>query len=356
MSKDLTAGLKQHALARGIDLIGITSANPFVIQKEKETIADPKELLSDAKAIVITGFYMKENDNTISDESIKPRGRFNAYNVKAFTPMLAYYRKTIKEFLKKEGYRVESDKNSKIPYKMAAVRAGLGRYGKNSVIITKKYGSFVMFAAQVTNAPLDCEEFPINKTDCNECEICIKSCPTLAIYAPFKLNRNLCITNWLWGNFVPVSLREKQENRLFGCGECVVACPENEKFKPRKEFPVQLEDVSRNPELIPLITAGSKYFKKVIASFPLLAGMEAIRGNAIIALGNIENSISDNSTVNALKLALKHIKPQIRAYSAWALGRLNVPGVNNILQKALLAEKNHDVIKEIQYALNYNKK
>jgi len=111
MNKDLTADLKQHALARGIDLIGITSANPFVIQKEKETIADPKELLSDARAIVITGFYMKENDNTISDESIEPRGRFNAYNVQAFTPMLAYYRKTIKEFLEKEGYRVVSDKN-----------------------------------------------------------------------------------------------------------------------------------------------------------------------------------------------------------------------------------------------------
>src|SRR4030042_3950108 len=199
MKKDLTTDLKQYTLANGIDLIGITSADPFIIQKEKETVANPKDLLSDASAIVITGFYMKENDNNIQDESIEPRGRFNAYNVKVFTPMLEYHGRIIKEFLGRVGYAVESDEYNKIPYKMAAVRAGLGKYGKNSVVITKKYGSFVMFTAQATNAPLDYDEFLINKTDCDECEICINSCPTHAIYAPFKLKRNLCITDWLWG-------------------------------------------------------------------------------------------------------------------------------------------------------------
>ena len=356
MNKDLTTDLKQYALANGIDLIGITSADPFIMQKEKETVANPKDLLSDARAIVITGFYMKENDNNIPDESIEPRGRFNAYNVKVFTPMQEYHRIIIKEFLEGEGYRVESDEYNKIPYKMAAVRAGLGRYGKNSVVLTKKYGSFVMFTAQVTNAPLNSEEFPIDKTDCDECEICINSCPTRAIYAPFKFKRNLCITDWLWGSFIPIKLREKQKNRIFGCGECVRACPKNEKLKYRKEFPVTPEDVSSSPELIPLITANSRYFKKTIASFPLLAGIDAIRGNAIIALGNTGGSTVGDASVNALKKALKHAKPQIRAYSAWALGRLKKLEANNILQNALLVEKDFKVIKEIQYALDSSKK
>jgi epoxyqueuosine reductase len=356
MNKDLTTDLKQYALANGLDLIGITSVDPFIIQKEKETVADPKDLLNDARAIVITGFYMKENDNNIPTESIEPRGRFNAYNVNVFTPMQEYQRRIIKEFLEGEGYIVKSDEHNKIPYKIAAVRAGLGKYGKNSVVITKKYGAFVMFTAQVTNAPLDYEEFPIDKTDCDKCEICINSCPTHAIYAPFKFKRNLCITDWLWGSFIPIKLREKQENRIFGCGECVRACPKNKKLKPRKEFPVRPEDVSSSPELIPLITADSRYFKKTIASFPLRAGIDAIRGNAIIALGNTGSSTAGDSAVNVLKKALKHIKPRIRAYSAWALGKLNKPEVNKILQNALLIEKDHNVIKEIQYALNSSKK
>ena len=322
MNKYLTANLKQYALTNGIDLIGITSADPFIIQKEKETVANPKNLLSDARAIVITGFYMKENDNNIPTESIEPRGRFNTYNIKIFTPMQEYYRRIIKGFLEGEGYKVESDEYNKIPYKMAAVRAGLGKYGKNSVVITKKYGSFVMFTAQVTNAPLDYEELPIDKTDCGECAICINSCPTNAIYAPFKLKRNLCVTDWLWGSFIPIKLRKKQENRIFGCGECVSACPKNKKLKPRKEFPVWLEDVSSSPELIPLIAADSRYFKKTIASFSLRAGIDAIRGNAIIALGNTRSSAAGDTAVNVLKKTLKHAKLQIRAYSAWTLGRL----------------------------------
>ena len=356
MNKDLTTDLKQYALANGIDLIGITSADPFILQKEKETVVNPKDLLNEARAIVITGFYMKENDNNIPTESIEPRGRFNIYNVKIYTPMEEYHIRIIKEFLEGEGYRVEPDEYNDIPYKMVAVRAGLGKYGKNSVVITKRYGSFVMFTAHVTNAPLDYEEFPIDKTDCDECEICINSCPTRAIYAPFKFKRNLCITDWLWGSFIPVKLREKQENRIFGCGECVRACPKNKKLKPRKEFPVWPEDVSSSPELIKLIAADSRYFKKTIASFPLCAGIDAIRGNAIIALGNTGSSTDSNSAVNALKTALKHIKPQIRAYSAWALGRLKKTEANDLLQKALLTEKDHNVIKEIQYALNSNKK
>lgn len=355
MKKDLTTCLKQYALANGIDLIGITSADPFIIQNEKETVANPKDLLSDARAIVITGFYMKENDNNIATEPVEPRGRFNAYNVNVFTPMEEYHRRVIKEFLGGEGYIVKSDKHNKIPYKIAAVRAGLGKYGKNSVVITKKYGAFVMFAAQVTNAPLDYEELPVDKTDCDECEICINSCPTRAIYAPFKFKRNLCITDWLWGSFIPIKLREKQKNRIFGCGECVRACPKNKKLKSRKEFPVMPEDMSSSPELISLIAADSRYFKKTIASFPLRAGINAIRGNAIIALGNTRSSVAGDTAVNVLKKCLKHSEPQIRAYSAWTLGRLNKPKANDILQKALLVEKDFNVIKEIQYALGYSK-
>ena len=343
----LTTRLKQYALARGIDLIGITSAKPFIVQRKKEAFVDPKELLNDAKAIIVTGFYINEKDNPILTEPNKARGRYNSYDVKAFMPMEKYHIKTIKDFIENEGYKAKSNKNYKIPDKMAAVRAGLGKYGKNSVVITEKYGSFIMFVTLVTNAPLDYEEFSINETECGKCEICIKSCPTGAIYAPFKVERNSCITAWLWGEFIPINLREKQQNRLFGCGECVKVCPKNSKLKPREKYPVNLENVSDNPELIPLLTADKKYFKKVIASFPLYAGEEAILGNAIIALGNI----GDTTITSELEQTFKHNKPKIRAYTAWALGKTGGEKAMNILHDALLTEKNNTVINEIHYAL-----
>lgn len=101
-----------------------------------------------------------------------------------------------------------------------------------------------------------------------------------------------------------------------------------------------------------MLTADKKYFKKVIASFPLCAGEEAILGNTIIALGNI----GDTTITSKLEQTFRHIKPKIRAYTAWALGKIGGEKAINILHNALLTEKNNTVIKEIQYALNYNRK
>lgn len=347
MNNNLTYRLKQHALSNGIDLIGITSAKPFIAERKKEPFVDPKDFLSDAKAIIVAGFHINESSKKNSVKSNTPTGRYNAYDVKAFMPLEKHHIRIISNFLEKEGYSVKNNVNYRIPDKMAAIRAGLGKYGKNSLVITKKFGSFVMFVTMITNAPLEYEEITTKETDCGRCDICIKACPTGAIYAPFKVNRDLCITGWLWGDFIPTHLREKQENRLFGCGECVKACPKNKKLKPREEYPVKLEEVSDNPELIPLLTADKEYFKKTIASFPLCAGEEAVLGNAIIALGNIDL----NSSIDKLKETIAHDSPKIRAYTAWTLGRINGTDSIDILQNALQSEKDYNVISEIQYAL-----
>ena len=347
MNNNLTYRLKQHAISNGIDLIGITSAKPFIVERKKEPFIDPKNFLSDAKAVIITGFHINESTKKNSAKSNTPTGRYNAYDVKAFMPLERYHIKIISNFLENEGYDVRTNVNHRIPDKMAAIRAGLGKYGKNSLIITEKFGSFVMFVTMVTNAPLEYEEFSGNESDCGKCDICIKSCPTGAIYTPFKVNRDLCITGWLWGDFIPVHLREMQENRLFGCGECVKACPKNKKLKPREDYPVKLEEVSDNPELTPLLSADNDYFEKTIASFPLCAGKEAILGNAIIALANI----GDNSCISNLRHTIAHKNPQIRAYSSWALKKIGGKDSKNILQNALLNETDINVVSEIHYAL-----
>lgn len=160
------------------------------------------------------------------------------------------------------------------------------------MILTEKLGSWVMFETLVTDAPLDYEDHSVNASDCGKCDICFKACPTQAIYASFKVNRRMCITNWLWGTFIPPELREKQENRLFGCGECLKVCPKNKHLKPRIEYQVALEEVSDSPELIPLANTDREYFRKTISSFARWAGMDAIRGNAIVALGNIADPVA----------------------------------------------------------------
>ncbi|MEW6482055.1 MAG: 4Fe-4S double cluster binding domain-containing protein [bacterium] len=343
--KVLTYNLIEKAITAGVDIIGVTSAKPFRIQGEKERVVDPKEILNDAQSVIVGGFYIYNKLDILPSEPSKPRGRFSSYGIRVYMRMRAYTEKVIKQFLRKEGYKCVA--SMKIPAKLAAVRAGLGKYGKNAVVLTEKLGSLVMFEILITNAPLNYEDHPVEASDCGECDICLKSCPTKAIHPPFKVNRARCITNWLWGTFIPTELREKQENRLFGCGECLWACPKNKHLKPRVKYPVPLEEVSDSPELIPLVTSDAEYYRKVIPSFARWAGIDTIRGNAIIALGNI----ADSTAVDALKETLQHPKPQIRAYSAWALGRIGNKKTKKILEETLSKEQNPKVVKEIKNAL-----
>ncbi|NQS90044.1 epoxyqueuosine reductase, partial [Patescibacteria group bacterium] len=297
--KVLTKELKNKILFEGIDLIGITSAEPFRVEGEKEKIIDPKEILKDAQAIVVAGFSIYNKLDILPSEPGRPRGMFSSYGTRAYMPMRTYCEKIIRQFLRKEGFKTVS--TMKIPAKMAAVRAGLGKYGKNAVVLTGELGSWVMFETLITDASLDHEDYPVYVSDCEECDICLNACPTQAIYAPFKVNRRMCITNWLWGTFAPPEFRKKQGNRLFGCGECLKACPRNKHLKPRIEYPISLEEVSDSPELIPLTTADKEYFRKTISRFTRWAGIDAIRGNAVIALGNI----ADPAAIPALEKTLQ---------------------------------------------------
>jgi epoxyqueuosine reductase len=345
MAGSLTSNLKRDAEDSGIDVLGITTAEPFVRNGEN---IDPRELLADARSIIVAGFYMKADDADLPASPDRPTGRFSsAYNVRAFNAMEAHYYKILWHFLEKEGFAAVLNDKYLIPDKLAAVRAGLGRYGKNSLIQTERFGSCVMFVTVVTNAPLDPAGAPLEGDPCQKCDLCLQSCPTRAFKAPYLVRRRLCITDWLWGNPVPPALREKQENRLFGCGDCIRVCPKNRKLEPRRSYPVPLENVNEHPELLPLAAAESAVYRRTFPAFPLRAGVNALRGNVIIALGNT----ADETAIGPLTLVLRHKHPRIRSYSAWSLGRIGGPEAGRVLKEAESLETDPAVREEIAAAL-----
>lgn len=338
-----TDKLRAYALNKGIELLGITSALPFEVEGKETRIINPEEILQGAQSVIVAGFYFYHELDIVPSKLGMPRGRFTQGS-RAYMPMRRYCQKIIEKFLKKEGFKAVS--SMKIPAKLAAVRAGLGKYGKNCVVLTEK-GSWVMFESVVTDAPLEYGEYDIKSTICNNCTLCIDQCPTKAITGDYKLDRALCITNWLWGKFVLPELRYKQEDRLFGCGECLRVCPKNDKIHKESIRTELLENYSDSPELIPLVTGDKEYYKTVVPSFPRWAGIDVIRGNAIIALGNT----GDPATIGVLEKSLQHTKPQIRAYSAWALGKLKQKKAKSVLEKTLLKEKSLKVLNEIKEAI-----
>ena len=338
--------LRETSAKAGIDLIGVTSAEPLPSQG-KFRHKQPREILPGARSVIAAGYCILYEPRIIESRPGTPRGKFTAYGSRVFEQMEGFCADTVRGFLRDRGFTAA--KAALLPIKPAIIRAGLGKYGKHSVVVTPELGSMVMFACVVTDAPFDFVDAPIRETGCPpNCRICIDACPTGAITGPCTVDISRCITDWLWGSYAPPDLRNKQETRLFGCAECVQACPKNARIRPRGKYPVPTDDVDDSPELIPLLDGDMAYFKRVIPSFPMRAGIDAIRGNAIIALGNI----GDPAAVEGLGGTLRHSMARLRAYSAWALGRIGTAGARRMVEAALARESDPMAIGEMEAALS----
>ncbi len=116
-----------------------------------------------------------------------------------------------------------------------AARAGLGWIGKNSMLISKKHGSFVFLGELMVDLELEYDE-PSKKDYCGTCTECIDACPTGAIVQPCVVDASKCIS------YLTVELKEEIpgqfkgqfQNRAFGCDICQDVCPWNRKVKPHQ--------------------------------------------------------------------------------------------------------------------------
>jgi epoxyqueuosine reductase len=135
---------------------------------------------------------------------------------------------------------------------------------------------------------------------------------------------------------VPISrqFREEVGNRLTGCEICQEVCPKNQGLTPRRHYPVEIEEKSDSPELIPLLLGDENYYKTVLPSFVLEMDISTLRRNVALALGNISEPIA----VPALVKSLSYSEPEVRLYAAWALGRIGGKKARDALAQLLNSE------------------
>ena len=119
--------------------------------------------------------------------------------------------------------------------KVWAKKSGLGWIGKNTNLISRKHGSFFFIAEIMIDAKLD-YGIPI-KDYCGQCTKCIDACPTNAIYEPYKVDANKCISYFTieLKNLIPQKFKGKYNNWIFGCDICQDVCPWNSKLIPHLE-------------------------------------------------------------------------------------------------------------------------
>ncbi len=130
-------------------------------------------------------------------------------------------------------FRVLVDANQHVD-REAAARSGVGFYGKNTMLITKRHGSWVVLGTLVTDVEL--EPTPPLGTDCGDCRICIDACPTGALDEPGVLDATKCLSYWTQAPAaIPEPYRAALGAQVYGCDICQDVCPWNRGVAKRRD-------------------------------------------------------------------------------------------------------------------------
>ncbi len=231
-----------------------------------------------------------------------------------------------------------------------AQRAGLGFFGKNTLLIHPRRGSYFFLGEVITNATLDFDTPDLSMPSCGTCERCMVACPTNAFPRPYVLDARRCISYLTIEHrgFIPSELRPRMGNWVYGCDVCQQVCPW-QRFTPSAPLVGEFAAVHVDraaPPLSTLLTLTDETFAEHFTGSAIyrIKRAQMVR-NACIAAGN--SGLEDLSAL--LIPLLSDASPLVRGHAAWALGRLRKG--RGMLHKALTRESDQAVRQEIIAAL-----
>lgn len=370
----LSSDIKEFALALGYDRVGFATAEKFTLYQEElqkrqdmyswatgpgwglSQGADPRNILPEARSVVVTVFdYCR---HSFPQQMVGKVGR--AYQSLGGAPPVPIHRaryRLLREFLEKNGIRAGKPAVD-LPARLAAARAGLTTYGKNTFAIAEGIGSFIVITTLVVDAELEYDK-PILETRCPEnCSLCIDACPTGALYEPLKMDPRRCIAynsysapgSWFGGNqaVLPPDIREHMGTWVYGCDICQQVCPRNQpRLKAKLPPNPYLEYIAADFQLQNLINMTDNHFRRLHTLLNYVDNKRYLQRNAAVALGNEANA----DALPVLEKAMDSSDEALRGHVAWALGRVGGARARRILESSLARESSQYVRDEISAAL-----
>jgi epoxyqueuosine reductase len=214
-------------------------------------------------------------------------------------------------------FRVLVDANQHVD-REAAARSGVGFYGKNTLLITRRHGSWVVLGTLVTDVEI--EPTPPLGLDCGACTLCIEACPTGALDEPGVVDSTKCLSYWTQAPAaIPEEYRGELGAQVYGCDICQDVCPWNRGVEKRREDDPLPEGAEPNVSLVEWLEAepGELRDRYPRLYVPRHDG-RYLRRNALVALGN-SGAAEHREVVERL---VDDPDPLIREHAAWAAARL----------------------------------
>ena len=241
-----------------------------------------------------------------------------------------------------------------------AVRAGVGWFGKYTMLIHPKRGSYFFLGLLLLDLDLDADA-PFEEDHCGTCRSCLDACPTGALLgrdasgAPV-MDAPRCISYLTIEHrgSIPVELRPLMGNRVYGCDICQEVCPWNERFaRPAKEEAYRVREGLDGPSLVELadklLVLDDEGFRELFRESAIKRAKRAgLLRNVCVALGNWGAA----EAVPVLVRALGDVEALVREHAAWALGRVGTDEARESLLEAPQEETDGRVRQEIADAIS----
>jgi epoxyqueuosine reductase len=203
--------------------------------------------------------------------------------------------------------------------KPLAQAAGLGWQGKHTNLVSREFGSWLFLGAIFTT--LDLPRDNADTDHCGSCQACLDICPTNAFPAPYQLDARRCISYLTIESKGPIphEFRKAIGNRIYGCDDCLAACPWNKFAQAGREIKLAAREELRAPQLAELARLDDAAFRALFAKSPVKRiHRERFIRNVLIAIGN-----SNDATLAAeAERLLGDESPLVRGAAVWALSQL----------------------------------
>jgi epoxyqueuosine reductase len=327
-----TDELQQAARELGLDAIGVTRAEAYseterhirerrarglfadmrFTMAQPETSCHPETLLPGARTVISAALcYYAPAPEPAAGEGRMPRYTWSDH--------YARLRETLEALGRRIGgrYRVLVDANQHVD-REAAARSGVGFYGKNTMLITRRHGSWVVLGTLVTVAQLDAT--PRWDADCGSCRLCIDACPTDALDEPGTLDATRCLSYWTQApTSIPLEFREPLGDRVYGCDICQDVCPWNRGIEKRR---AGAEPDTRSEPTVSLVEWLEESDEELARRYDRLYvprnDGKWLKRNALVAAGNVGGA-DERAAVSPYLQSDDEI---LREHAEWADARI----------------------------------
>jgi epoxyqueuosine reductase len=350
MNADLTDRLKAEALRLGFDQVGIApavappgypnflrwldaghAAGMGYMERRAEARAHPESVLEGVRSVVVVSFVYGRPDRSPPTET---QGKVARYARGADYHEVLWRRlEGLLEWLQAERPdvrgRAVADTAPLLERDFAQL-AGLGWISKNTMLIDRRLGSFMVLGALLVDCELRYDE-PHASSHCGTCTRCLDACPTDAFVGPGQLDARRCLSYWTIEHRGPIAdeFAGRLDDWVFGCDVCQDVCPWNRKAPDGRESALGPRPEWTNPDLIAWLESDPEAFRRSLKGTALA---RAKRSGLLRNAAHILGQRGVLAAVPVLAARLDDADPVVRSATAWALGRIGTEAARRALE------------------------